>query len=112
MESKTPSDNKLPFGKKNYRWMIIGVITLILGFIIMSLDSEVHGFRIHGAYAGTDRGYGGVHHRDLRHSYQTNGIKSRQTGDSHSYSRSLLIAGAVFLTKHYVFTSRYYPGHY
>jgi uncharacterized membrane protein HdeD (DUF308 family) len=52
MESKTSSDNKLPFGKKNYRWMIIGVITLILGFIIMSLDSEVHGFGFMGLTLG------------------------------------------------------------
>lgn len=36
--------SKLPFGKKNYQWMITGVITLIIGFIVMSLDSEPHGF--------------------------------------------------------------------
>lgn len=35
---------KLPFGKKNYQWMVIGLITLVAGFIIMSLDSEPYGF--------------------------------------------------------------------
>jgi len=52
MESKTPSDNKLPFGKKNYQWMIIGVVTLVVGFIIMSLDSEPHGFGFMGLTLG------------------------------------------------------------
>lgn len=35
---------KLPFGKKNYQWMVIGLITLVVGFIVMSLDSEPYGF--------------------------------------------------------------------
>jgi len=52
MESKTPSGNKLPFGKNNYKWMIIGVVTLILGFIVMSMDSEVHGFGFLGLTLG------------------------------------------------------------
>jgi len=37
-------ESKLPFGKKNYQLMIAGVITLVVGFIIMSLDNEQHGF--------------------------------------------------------------------
>ena len=36
-------ESKLPFGKKNYQLMIIGVVTLVLGFVIMSSDSEPHG---------------------------------------------------------------------
>gem|GEM_PF-232418 len=36
--------SELPFGKKNYRWMIIGIVTLVAGFVIMSLDKEPHGF--------------------------------------------------------------------
>ena len=36
--------NKLPFNKKNYQWMVMGVITLIAGFTIMTLDKEPHGF--------------------------------------------------------------------
>lgn len=45
-------ESKLPFGKKNYTWMIIGVITLVLGFIIMSLDGEQHGFGFMGLTLG------------------------------------------------------------
>jgi hypothetical protein len=37
-------ESKLPFGRKNYMLMISGVVTLIVGFIIMSLDNEQHGF--------------------------------------------------------------------
>lgn len=43
---------KLPFGKKNYQWMIIGLITLVVGFIIMSLDSEPYGFGFLGLTLG------------------------------------------------------------
>lgn len=45
-------ENKLPFGKNNYQWMIIGVVTLIIGFVIMSLDSEPHGFGFMGLTLG------------------------------------------------------------
>lgn len=45
-------ENNLPFGKKNYQWMIIGIITLIVGFIIMSLDKEPHGFGVMGLTIG------------------------------------------------------------
>ena len=40
--------SKLPFGKKNYQLMIIGFLVIILGFIIMSLDKEPHGFGFMG----------------------------------------------------------------
>lgn len=43
---------KLPFGRKNYQWMIIGVITLVAGFTIMSLDSQPHGFGFLGLTLG------------------------------------------------------------
>ena len=43
---------KMPFGKKNYQWMIIGLITLVVGFIIMSLDSEAYGFGFLGLTLG------------------------------------------------------------
>jgi hypothetical protein len=36
--------DKLPFGKKNYQWMIIGIVTLILGFTLISLETKPHGF--------------------------------------------------------------------
>ena len=45
-------ESKLPFGKKNYKFMIIGVITLIVGFIIMSIDKEQHGFGFLGLTLG------------------------------------------------------------
>lgn len=43
---------KLPFGKKNYQWMIIGLITLVAGFVIMSLDGEPYGFGFLGLTLG------------------------------------------------------------
>jgi hypothetical protein len=45
-------ESKLPFGKKNYQWMIIGVVTLVLGLIIMTLDSQPHGFGFLGLTLG------------------------------------------------------------
>jgi hypothetical protein len=45
-------ESKLPFGKKNYQWMIIGVITLVTGFVIMSLDTKPHGFGFLGLTLG------------------------------------------------------------
>ena len=35
---------KLPFGKKNYQLMIAGFLIIVIGFIIMMLDKEPHGF--------------------------------------------------------------------
>jgi len=45
-------ESKLPFGKKNYQLMIAGVCTLVVGFIIMSLDSKQHGFGFLGLTLG------------------------------------------------------------
>lgn len=44
--------DKLPFGRKNYQWMIIGIVTLIVGFTVMSLDGEPHGFGFLGLTLG------------------------------------------------------------
>jgi hypothetical protein len=44
--------DKLPFGKKNYQWMIIGIATLITGFTIMALDGEPFGFGFLGLTLG------------------------------------------------------------
>jgi hypothetical protein len=44
--------NKLPFGKKNYQWMIIGIVTLIIGFTIMTMDKEPYGFGFLGLTLG------------------------------------------------------------
>jgi len=45
-------ESKLPFTKKNYQLMILGVLTLILGFIIMSMDKEDYGFGFLGLTLG------------------------------------------------------------
>ena len=44
--------NKLPFGKKNYQLMVIGVVILVVGFIIMTMDKEPHGFGFLGLTLG------------------------------------------------------------
>jgi hypothetical protein len=44
--------DKLPFGKKNYQWMIIGIVALVVGFTIMSMDSEPFGFGFLGLTLG------------------------------------------------------------
>jgi hypothetical protein len=39
------SDNKknFAFGRENYKWMLIGLGVLLLGYIVMSLDAAPHG---------------------------------------------------------------------
>ena len=44
--------SKLPFGKKNYQRMVLGLIILVVGFIIMTMDKEPHGFGILGLTVG------------------------------------------------------------
>jgi hypothetical protein len=44
--------DKLPFGTKNYQWMIIGIVTLVVGFLVMSLDGKQHGFGFLGLTLG------------------------------------------------------------
>lgn len=44
--------DKLAFGKKNYIFMIAGLITLAIGFIVMMLDSEQYGFGFLGITLG------------------------------------------------------------
>jgi len=43
---------KLPFGKRNYQLMAIGLAVVTAGFIIMSLDSEPYGFGFLGLTLG------------------------------------------------------------
>lgn len=43
---------KLAFGKANYMIMIAGVVVLIIGFIIMTMDTETHGFGFLGLTLG------------------------------------------------------------
>lgn len=44
--------DKLPFEKQNYMLMLAGIATLIIGFTLMSLDSEPHGFGFLGLTLG------------------------------------------------------------
>ena len=50
-KSVTPSQ-KLLFGKTNYMIMIGGIVLLIVGFFIMTLDKEPHGFGFLGLTLG------------------------------------------------------------
>ncbi|MEQ9405902.1 MAG: DUF3098 domain-containing protein [Cyclobacteriaceae bacterium] len=43
---------KLAFNKINYMIMIAGVVTLVIGFIIMTMDTEPHGFGFLGLTLG------------------------------------------------------------
>jgi len=46
------TNNAMPFGKTNYRILFLAIATLLLGFIIMSLDTEKHGFGFMGLTLG------------------------------------------------------------
>lgn len=43
---------RLAFGKKNYQWMIIGLVILVIGFVIMSIDKDPYGFGFFGLTLG------------------------------------------------------------
>ncbi len=45
-------NEKMPFGKKNYRIMLIGLAVLIIGFVVMTLDGEPSGFGFLGLTLG------------------------------------------------------------
>ena len=44
--------SKMAFGKKNYIFMIIGLVVILLGFFIMTLDNEEYGFGFLGITLG------------------------------------------------------------
>ncbi|MFN8345304.1 MAG: DUF3098 domain-containing protein [Spirosomataceae bacterium] len=44
--------NALPFTKSNYTFMIIGIVLILGGFIIMSMDSAEFGFGFLGLTLG------------------------------------------------------------
>jgi hypothetical protein len=44
--------NKLAFSKFNYMLMLIGLGTIVLGFFIMAIDTETHGFGFFGITLG------------------------------------------------------------
>ena len=35
---------KMPFNSKNYKLMIIGIVIIVTGFVIMSVDGEEYGY--------------------------------------------------------------------
>ncbi len=41
--SEKKKKSNFAFTKENYKWMLIGLGTLLLGFITMSLDNTQHG---------------------------------------------------------------------
>ncbi len=44
--------NALPFSKSNYTFMIIGILLILGGFVIMSMDSAEFGFGALGLTVG------------------------------------------------------------
>jgi hypothetical protein len=48
MENK----NKLAFGRKNYIFMLAGIVILAVGFFIMTLDNEQYGLGFMGITLG------------------------------------------------------------
>ncbi len=44
--------SKMAFNKKNYILMIIGLVVILLGYFIMTLDSEEYGFGFLGITLG------------------------------------------------------------
>ena len=42
----------LPFRRGNYMLMLTGILILIIGFVVMSLDNEPHGFGFLGLTLG------------------------------------------------------------
>ncbi|MDN3686391.1 DUF3098 domain-containing protein [Cyclobacterium jeungdonense] len=45
-------NNHLPFTKKNYQLMLTGIAIIVLGFVIMGLDQQPHGFGFMGLTLG------------------------------------------------------------
>ncbi|MBB6611924.1 DUF3098 domain-containing protein [Pontibacter sp. Tf4] len=48
MENK----DRLAFGRKNYILMLVGIVVLVIGFIIMTLDTEQYGLGFMGITLG------------------------------------------------------------
>jgi uncharacterized membrane protein len=44
--------NNLPFTRKNYQLMVTGIIVLVIGLVIMTLDTEPYGFGFVGLTLG------------------------------------------------------------
>jgi hypothetical protein len=46
------NQNNLPFRKKNYYLMLVGLAVLAVGYIIMTMDKEPYGFGFMGLTLG------------------------------------------------------------
>jgi hypothetical protein len=46
------SKSSFPFSRKNYKLMLIGIGMIILGFVLIGLDSEPHGNGVLGLTIG------------------------------------------------------------
>jgi Protein of unknown function (DUF3098) len=46
------SKSSFPFSKKNFQLMFVGLALIVLGFIVMGLDSDPHGNGILGLTVG------------------------------------------------------------
>ena len=44
--------SKMPFKPQNYKLMIIGIVIIVSGFIIMSIDEEEYGYGFLGLTLG------------------------------------------------------------
>ena len=42
----------MPFNNKNYKLMIIGIVIIVTGFVIMSVDDEEYGYGFLGLTLG------------------------------------------------------------
>ena len=42
----------MPFNSKNYKLMIIGIVIIVTGFVIMSVDGEEYGYGFLGLTLG------------------------------------------------------------
>ncbi|WP_375586482.1 DUF3098 domain-containing protein [Cyclobacterium xiamenense] len=45
-------DSKLPFTKKNYQLMLTGIAIIVIGFVLIGMDRQPHGFGIMGLTIG------------------------------------------------------------
>ena len=52
MENKQNNAEEMPFGKSNYGIMLAGIVAMLVGFFIMTLDKEEFGFGFLGITLG------------------------------------------------------------
>ena len=52
MTKEKTEKSKMPFKAKNYNLMVIGIVIIVSGFIIMSIDGEEYGYGFLGLTLG------------------------------------------------------------